>query len=88
MVPVALSAPLSSESPLQLLGPPREEPQELKLPLAASTVAAGFPSPADDYIDVGIDLNETLIRHPSSTCLLYTSPSPRDATLSRMPSSA
>ena len=25
---------------------------------------------------------------PSSTCLLYTSPSPRDATLSRMPSSA
>ena len=25
---------------------------------------------------------------PSSICLLYTSPSPRDATLSRMPSSA
>ena len=25
---------------------------------------------------------------PLSTCLLYTSPSPRDATLSRMPSSA
>ena len=27
------------------------------------------------------------INHPD-TCLLYTSPSPRDATLSRMPSSA
>ena len=26
--------------------------------------------------------------HESRTCLLYTSPSPRDATLSRMPSSA
>ena len=26
--------------------------------------------------------------HSSNTCLLYTSPSPRDATLSRMPSSA
>ena len=25
---------------------------------------------------------------PEDTCLLYTSPSPRDATLSRMPSSA
>ena len=25
---------------------------------------------------------------PTSACLLYTSPSPRDATLSRMPSSA
>ena len=29
-----------------------------------------------------------LMRHWHSTCLLYTSPSPRDATLSRMPSSA
>ena len=26
--------------------------------------------------------------HETETCLLYTSPSPRDATLSRMPSSA
>ena len=26
--------------------------------------------------------------HHTTTCLLYTSPSPRDATLSRMPSSA
>ena len=30
-------------------------------------------------------LNE---RHQDDDCLLYTSPSPRDATLSRMPSSA
>ena len=29
-----------------------------------------------------------LLRHSPITCLLYTSPSPRDATLSRMPSSA
>ena len=28
------------------------------------------------------------IRPATKTCLLYTSPSPRDATLSRMPSSA
>ena len=28
------------------------------------------------------------VRHPYTHCLLYTSPSPRDATLSRMPSSA
>ncbi|MFZ9950800.1 MAG: LexA family transcriptional regulator, partial [Vulcanococcus sp.] len=41
-----------------------------RLPLAVSTVAAGFPSPADDYIDSGIDLNEVLIRHPSSTFFL------------------
>ena len=28
------------------------------------------------------------VTHTETTCLLYTSPSPRDATLSRMPSSA
>ena len=44
--------------------------QQLVLPLAEERVAAGFPSPADDYIDVGIDLNEQLIRHPTSTFFL------------------
>ena len=32
--------------------------------------------------------NELIIRTGYCPCLLYTSPSPRDATLSRMPSSA
>ena len=36
---------------------------------------------------VNTDLAESIIGLPV-TCLLYTSPSPRDATLSRMPSSA
>ena len=53
--------------------PLRRERPCLRLPLAASTVAAGFPSPADDYINVGIDLNEALIRHPSSTFFLRVS---------------
>ncbi len=43
------------------------------LPLAGERVAAGFPSPADDYVDVGIDLNEQLIRHPTSTFFLHVS---------------
>ena len=33
-------------------------------------------------------LADEINRAPAKTCLLYTSPSPRDATLSRMPSSA
>ena len=36
------------------------------------------------HLDKLIDL----VGNPLPTCLLYTSPSPRDATLSRMPSSA
>ena len=34
------------------------------------------------------DMVQRPIRISSGICLLYTSPSPRDATLSRMPSSA
>ena len=45
----------------------------LSLPLAGERVAAGFPSPADDYVEVGIDLNEQLIRHPISTFFLRVS---------------
>ena len=38
--------------------------------------------------DVGITLDLVELAEQVDTCLLYTSPSPRDATLSRMPSSA
>ena len=65
----------SSGAPVSLLliGALRDQRRPLRLPLASSTVTAGFPSPADDYIDVGIDLNEALIRHPSSTFFLRVS---------------
>ncbi|MAM72047.1 MAG: DNA polymerase V [Gammaproteobacteria bacterium] len=45
----------------------------LPLPFFTSQVAAGFPSPADDYIENGLDLNEYLIRHPSSTYFVRAS---------------
>ena len=53
--------------------PLRSRRRLLALPLAEARVAAGFPSPADDYVDVGIDLNEQLIHHPSSTFFLRVS---------------
>lgn len=37
------------------------------VPLVASRVAAGFPSPADDYLDRALDFNELLISNPSAT---------------------
>lgn len=39
----------------------------IKIPFALSPICAGFPSPASDYIDQALDLNELLIKHPSST---------------------
>lgn len=42
---------------------------ELQLPLMGNTISAGFPSPADDFIDQAIDLNKELIKNPSATFL-------------------
>lgn len=38
----------------------------LRVPLYES-VPAGFPSPADDYLQKALDLNEHLIKRPSAT---------------------
>ena len=40
---------------------------ELKLPYADQGIQAGFPSPAQDYINEYIDLNREIVRHPAST---------------------
>ena len=42
----------------------------LKIPIPNSFISAGFPSPADDYTEGSIDLNEHLIRNPFSTFFL------------------
>ena len=36
-------------------------------PLFSCGVTAGFPSPAEDYIDQRLDLNELLIKNPAAT---------------------
>lgn len=38
-----------------------------RAPLYSNRVQAGFPSPADDYLEGSLDLNEYLISHPSAT---------------------
>lgn len=38
-----------------------------QLPVFASSVQGGFPSPAEDYIEKQLDLNELMIQHPVAT---------------------
>ncbi|HPA62361.1 MAG TPA: translesion error-prone DNA polymerase V autoproteolytic subunit [Spirochaetota bacterium] len=45
----------------------RIEDFHLTLPYAVSRVKAGFPSPADDYIEKSLDFNEYLIKRPAAT---------------------
>ena len=44
--------------------------KKFKIPLLTDSVSAGFPSPADDYTEENIDLNEHLISNPFSTFFL------------------
>jgi len=47
-----------------------EKEDKLFFPLSSSDISAGFPSPADDYFDKTLDLNEYLIKNPASSFLL------------------
>ncbi|MDH5682710.1 MAG: translesion error-prone DNA polymerase V autoproteolytic subunit [Spirochaetota bacterium] len=44
-----------------------KEGEKHELPLYLSPISAGFPSPADDYVDQSLDLNEYLIKRPAAT---------------------
>lgn len=41
--------------------------QSTPIPCFSSRVPAGFPSPADDYLDSPIDLNQHIVKHPAAT---------------------
>lgn len=38
-----------------------------EIPLVESTVHAGFPSPADEFLEGSLDLNNLFIKHPEAT---------------------
>ncbi|MER2997394.1 LexA family protein [Pontibacter populi] len=43
---------------------------QINIPLYASYVSAGFPSPADDYLEDRIDLSKYLVQNPTSTFMM------------------
>lgn len=44
-----------------------------ELPVAGGAVKAGFPSPADDFLDSPLDLNRELVHNPASTFFVRVS---------------
>ncbi len=46
---------------------PTHRPCAMAIPLFSGKVAAGFPSPADDYVEKNLDLNELLVQKPAAT---------------------
>ena len=58
---------VSSSSLFSSVSIPAESPTIVDIPLFTGKVAAGFPSPADDYIEKTLDLNDLLIQKPAAT---------------------
>lgn len=59
-----------SEDSLRLTFLHADTDDHTAVPLAGADVKAGFPSPADDFIEQSIDLNRLLIRNPPATFLV------------------
>lgn len=55
----------SSDKSLKIYTPDSSRTSEI--PLAESPVHAGFPSPADDFLEGSLDLNGLVIRHSEAT---------------------
>ena len=66
LVPVVKSLVAARGYPSQVMAPYPNAPPRV-LPLFGHRVRAGFPSPADDYIEAWLDLNEHLIEHKEAT---------------------
>lgn len=56
---------------LALIGRASQDiPTGRKCPLYLSAVSAGWPSPADDYVEEEIDLHDIAVRNPAATFFL------------------
>ena len=54
--------------------------KQILTPIFIDSVSAGFPSPATDYMENKLDLNEHLIKHPAATFIVKAKgPSMTDA---------
>ncbi|WP_261642039.1 translesion error-prone DNA polymerase V autoproteolytic subunit [Erwinia mallotivora] len=47
--------------------------QTLHLPLYLERVPCGFPSPAQDYVEDALDLNNLVVKHPGATYFVRVS---------------
>ena len=56
---------MSNTRVLNIFNP--SQTSELVFPHAGSQISAGFPSPAEDYLEPTLDLNRALIKNPSAT---------------------
>ena len=52
---------------IRFLQPAKNTPEPLSIPMVLTRISAGFPSPADEYLEDALDLNELMVARPTST---------------------
>ena len=62
--------PDPSRANVVVLGQADANAERLRLPLFLSRISAGFPSPADDYVESRLSLDEHLVSRPEATFFL------------------
>jgi len=66
--------PKEPQTPVNIYGAVTPESSgEALATISTNQVAAGFPSPADDYLESRLDLNEHLVKHPAATFFVRVS---------------
>ncbi len=56
-----------SQTTVKEVARPAAAPQSSGLPLYSSRPSAGFPAPGDDQVERVLDINDLVVKHPSST---------------------
>jgi DNA polymerase V len=64
------SSPIPQSTAQQQVWQPSLSAPVESIPLFGHTVPAGFPSPADDYVEDKLDLNKLLVQNKSATYFL------------------
>lgn len=64
---------MKKEQPIKLEIFKPAQGNNIELPFFSTKISAGFPSPAEDFIEKKLDLNEYLIKNPSATFFIKVS---------------
>lgn len=69
----ALKRPGEGLCRVDIMGRVSQDFEEQPLPFYLHRIPAGFPSPADDYLETRLDLNGLLVRNPAATFMVRVS---------------
>ena len=68
--PSAIPFPPAVQGRVEVVAPALLSGSHVVAPLFLARISAGFPSPADDYVESALDLNAYLVRNPAATFMV------------------